>query len=156
MNILLIGAVTALTIYFVGLGRTGAAAKDLITTFKKAQIYKFVDGGSMTVRMFVDFVNLHNAAITITKAYLKCQLDGITIGVCDVENVVIQPGTNNKYFDLVMPWGNLGVAAAIKVGQWFSTGTLTPPQACTITGELKCKGFIINVNKTIPFSTTAN
>lgn len=152
MNILLLGSAVLAVAYFVKLGKVAATAKDLIATFKKAQIYHFASGGSMTVRAFVDITNLHETEILIQAADLKAQLDGITIGTCYVENIKIAKGKHEMYFDLVMPWANLGVAAAVKVRQWFGSGTVTPPDKCIVSGKLKAENFIMDINYTIPFS----
>lgn len=152
MGAIVIGGVLVAAALLLNLGKTATAAKDLVTVFKNAKIHKFASGGEMIIRLFVDFTNLHKSNIVLQAASLQVRLDGLTVGTCNVTNVVLTPGVNNKYFDLVMPWRNLGVAAVLKVTQWFSSGTLTPPQKCTITGKLKAEGFVIDINKEIPFS----
>lgn len=152
MNIVLLGVAVAGIAWLWNMGKTAAAAKDIVTVFKNAKIHEFASGGEMIIRLFVDFTNLHNTNIVLQAAALQVRLDGLTVGTCNVTNVVLTPGVNNKYFNLVMPWRNLGAAAAVKVVQWFSSGTLTPPQKCSITGKIKAEGFVIGINKEIPFS----
>lgn len=153
MSILLVGGIIAAVAYFATLGNVAAAAKDLLVNFRKAQIYKFVQGGSIVIRCFVDFTNLHSNAIILQNVKLDVVLDNITVGFVNVGNIRINPGTEQKYFDLEMPWANLGAAAIIKVLAWFQSGTLTPPQKCTIKGQIKTEGFLLKVDKVIPFTT---
>lgn len=152
MSILLIGGIIAAVAYVATLGNVAAAAKDLIVNFRKAQIYKFVSGGSLIIRCFVDFTNLHNKPIILQNVKLDAVLDGVTVGFVNVNNIRIEQGTQQKYFDLEMPWANLGAAAIIKVLAWFQTGTITPPQKCTIKGQIKTEGFLLKVDKVIPFA----
>lgn len=151
MNIALLAVMAVAGALIWNFGKTAKAANDLIAVFKTAKIHKFASGGDMIIRVFVDFTNLHETAIILQNAYLQIKLDGLTLGTCNVNNISIPKGTTEKYFELVMPWKNLGVAAVLKVTQWFSSGTLTPPQKCTITGQIKAEGVIMKVNKEIPF-----
>lgn len=149
---LFIGAALAAVAVFTAYGKTANTANDLMVNFVKAQIYKFVDGGSMTVRVFVDFTNLHDTKLIIENAALQIAVDGVTIGRCNVNNVEIVKGVNNKYFDLVMPWANLAILTIPKIIAWFSSHTLKVPEKATISGEIKVEGHVIKINKVIPFS----
>lgn len=156
MGALLIGIAVIAVALGMNAGKTVNAAKDLIPIFQKAQIYQFTKGSKITVRVFVDFKNLHKKAVQIERAALLISLDGIQIGECDVSNISIPYGTTSMYFDLVMPWSKLGVAAALKVVDWFSTGTLKPPEKCVIEGQIRALGAVIKINKEIPFSSQSN
>lgn len=152
MGAVLLGAGLIAAAYFLTIGKTAITAKDLIFTFVKAQIYKFASGGSMTIRLYVDAMNMHDTEVILSSAYLKAQLDGITVGIANLKDIKIKKDLNHLYFDCVMPWANLGVAAAAKVLKWFSSRELTPPEKITITGTLKAEGYLFNVNYTIPFT----
>lgn len=152
MGALFIGAAVLAAAYFISMGKTANVAKDLMYNFKNAKIHKFADGGEMIVRLFVDFTNLHDSKLFIQNAYLTAALDGITVGTVNVNNVELQKGVNNKYFDLVMPWRNLGIAAILQVRKWFADGQVKTPANIKISGQLKVEGVIIKINQVIPFS----
>lgn len=149
---LLLGAAMAAVAVFTSLGKTVNTAKDLMYQFVKAQIYKFVEGGSITIRVFVDFTNLHDTRLLIENAALQIALDGWTVGKCNVNNIEIVKGVNNKYFDLVLSWRDLGLLAIPKIIGWFGNRTIKLPEKATITGEIRVEGHILKINKTIPFN----
>lgn len=153
---LFIGVAVAAIAYFTTIGSTAKAAKDLMYNFRNAKIHKFASGGEMIVRLFVDFTNLHDTPILIQSAKLDVKLDNITVGICYLENIQIVKGVNHKYFDLEMPWINLAFGAGQKLIDWFDTGTLTPPDKATVTGQLMVEDILIPIEYTIPFSSESD
>lgn len=161
-NLFITTAILALGAYGVYVLRTAKAAQSLRYQLQKIQIYKVASGGSITFRVWVSFTNLESKDLTINQMYLDIFLNfnGTRHRIATLNtdnNPIVIPGnsTVERYFDVVVPWANFGVAtAAILIGL-LQNGSANWPTEAQVEGQIKSVGFTIPINISVPFSAAA-
>lgn len=161
-NLLITTAILAAGAYGVYLLRTAKAAQSLRYQLQKIQIYKLASGGSITFRVWMSFTNLEGKDLTVNQMYLDVFLDFngtrhriATLNTDNTPIIIPANSTVERYFDITVPWANLGVAtAAILIGL-IQNGSANWPSQAQVEGQIKAAGFTIPVNITVPFSADA-